>query len=70
MRNAKSNRGAKAVGPYSKSDQEAMEMLKTSGLLRPDVSLDQVIKLSEQLNAMGVPRGAFIFRDFLYRPCR
>lgn len=70
MKNAKSNRGAKAADPYSKSDQQAMEMLKSSGLLRPDVSLDQVIKLSEQLNAIGVARGAFIFRDFLYRPCR
>jgi len=70
MEKTKSKRPTKAARPDMNSEKEALEMLKTSGLLKNDISLDQMIKLSEQLNAIGVPRGAFIFRDFLYRPCR
>jgi hypothetical protein len=70
MKSEKSINATKAARADAVADKEAMEMLKTSGLLKPDVSLDQMMKLSQQLNALGVPRAAFIFRDFLYRPCR
>jgi hypothetical protein len=70
MKSEKSINATKAARTDAIADKEALEMLKTSGLLKPDVSLDQMMKLSQQLNALGVPRAAFIFRDFLYRPCR
>jgi hypothetical protein len=50
------------------SDAELLTMLKSSGILKPDVTLDELVKLSEKLAASPQARG-FIFRDFLYRPC-
>ena len=50
------------------SDAELLEMLKSSGILSPDVTLDELVKLSAKLPGSPQARG-FIFRDFLYRPC-
>jgi len=51
------------------SDAKLLEMLKGSGILAPDVTLDQLVKISAKLAASPEARG-FIFRDFVYRPCR
>ena len=70
MKKAKSTRRSKAAKPAdSKLEQEALEMLKSSGILKRNVSLDQMMKLSTKLTSVSTARGAFIFRDFLYRPC-
>ncbi len=49
-------------------DAEALELLKASGILNSNVTLDQIMKLSEQLKVSVALRG-FIFRDFIFRPC-
>ena len=51
-----------------KTDTELLAMLKASGILTPDVTLDELVKLSAKLGA-GTHAAGFIFRDFLYRPC-
>lgn len=51
------------------SDAEVLEMLKASGILNPSVTLDQLMNLSAKLNVPAEARSAFIFRDFVYRPC-
>jgi hypothetical protein len=50
------------------ADAEVLAMLKASGILNPDVTLDELVKLSQKLAISPQARG-FIFRDFLYRPC-
>jgi hypothetical protein len=50
-------------------DAELLAMLKASGILNPDVTLDEVMKLSAKLEIAGAGLRGFIFRDFLYRPC-
>jgi len=51
------------------SDADMLELLKSSGILNPDVTLDKVMSLSERLDLDAVAARGFIFRDFLYRPC-
>jgi ribosome-associated protein YbcJ (S4-like RNA binding protein) len=50
------------------ADAELLTMLKASGLLNPNVTLDELMKLSAKLDVGAQARG-FIFRDFIYRPC-
>jgi hypothetical protein len=50
-------------------DAKVLKMLKASGILNPDVTLDQLMKLSAKLNIPGSAARGFIFRHFLYRPC-
>ena len=52
------------------SDAEALKMLKQSGILNSDVTLEEVFDLSEKLATVVEARGSFIFRDFVYRPCK
>lgn len=71
------NAGSSATGRKAKArqlaqpkpDAEAMKIIEASGILNSDVTLDQIMELSAQLNTVVEARGAFIFRDFLYRPC-
>jgi hypothetical protein len=51
-------------------DADALKILKESGILNPDVTLEEMFKLSEKLAAVVEARGSFIFRDFVYRPCK
>jgi hypothetical protein len=56
--------------PDEPSDAEFLEMLKASGILNPNVTLDQLMQLSSKLNVPAQARaGAFIFREFVFRPC-
>jgi hypothetical protein len=50
-------------------DVEVLKMLKESGILNPDVTLDQLLKVSAKLDIPGSAARGFIFRHFLYRPC-
>jgi len=50
-------------------DAKVLEMLKASGILKPDVTLDQLMKISAKLDVPGAAARGFIFRHFLYRPC-
>lgn len=53
----------------SKLDAEALEVIKASGILNHNVTLDQIMELTDKLNSIVEARGAFIFQDFLFRPC-
>jgi hypothetical protein len=50
-------------------DAEALEMLKASGILNRNVTLDQLMDLSAKLSDSGVAARGFIFTHFLYRRC-
>jgi len=50
-------------------DAKVLEMLKTSDILQPDVTLDQLMKISAKLDIPGSAARNFIFRHFLYRRC-
>lgn len=52
-----------------KTTAEAWEMLKASGILNRDLTVDQIMELSEQLSTGLEERGVFVFTHFLYRPC-
>jgi hypothetical protein len=47
------------------SDAKALQILKRSGILNSDVTLDRIMKLSKDLKHLTVAPEAFIFRDFL-----
>jgi hypothetical protein len=55
-------------------DRQAMEMIRTSGVLNPNMTLDSIMALTERLAAIG-PAGAvsarhtdtFIHRHFIYK---
>ena len=51
------------------SDAELLAMLKASGILNPNVTLDEVMKLSAKLEVAAAGRRGFIFRRFVYRRC-
>jgi hypothetical protein len=51
------------------SDAAALQMLKTSGMLNRNVTLDQLMKLSAKLKVPGAAARGFIFGHFLYRDC-
>jgi hypothetical protein len=50
-------------------DADTLKVIKTSGILNNDITLDQLMNLSRELNSFVEARSAFIFRHFLYRPC-
>jgi hypothetical protein len=50
-------------------DAAALQMLKTSGMLNRNVTLDQLMKLSAKLKVPGAAARGFIFGHFLYRDC-
>jgi hypothetical protein len=50
-------------------DAKVLKMLKASRILKPDVTLDQLMEISARLNIPGSAARGFIFRHFLYRPC-
>jgi hypothetical protein len=60
---------AKAKPRKGQLDSDALKMLKESGILHPDVTLEQLLDLSEKLDVVVEARRGFIFRDFIYRPC-
>lgn len=50
-------------------DDEALRVLLASGILKSDVTIEQLAELSERLSKDTVLEAGFIFRDFLFRPC-
>jgi hypothetical protein len=50
-------------------DAKILEMLKSSGILNRDVTLDQLMEISGRLNIPAAAARGFLFRHFLYRPC-
>ncbi len=50
-------------------DTEVLEMIKASGILNQDITLDQLMELAEQVGVGTGFSAAFIFKHFLYRPC-
>jgi hypothetical protein len=59
------------ASPENQPDAEALQLLKDSGLLNQDVTLEKVMSLSEELNQTqgGAANLSFIFRDFIFRSC-
>ena len=66
----RSAKSAGAVTAERKRDLEAIALIRSSGILNPDVKLDAVLKLSEQLNAEAQAKGhIFIFRNVVLVEC-
>jgi hypothetical protein len=49
-----------------KLDAKALQILKKSGILNPNVTLDQLMDLSRKLNHLMAKPEAFIYRDFIF----
>jgi hypothetical protein len=63
-------RGSRKVTDAPKRDAAAIAMIQASGLLNPNATLDDILKVSEQLKARAAPAGAvFIFTQFVFRDC-
>ena len=63
-------RKAGKVPDTRKRDAAAIALIRESGLLNPSATLDDVLKVSEQLRAGATAQGAvFIFTQFVFRDC-
>jgi hypothetical protein len=47
------------------TDAKALEILKKSGILNPNVTLDQLMNVSKELGHLMAKPAAFIYKDFL-----
>jgi hypothetical protein len=61
---------SRKVAEDRKRDAAAIALIKKSGVLNRDATLDDILKFSERLNARAAPAGAiFIFTQFVFRDC-
>jgi hypothetical protein len=59
-----------AAAAQRKRDLEALALIKSSGILKPNAKLDAVLKLSGRLGAEARARGhIFIFSNVVFREC-
>jgi hypothetical protein len=61
---------ASAASPPRKQDLDAIALIRSSGILNPNARLDEVLKLTERLNAEAQAKGhVFIFRNVVLVEC-
>ena len=66
----RSSKPQAAAAAQRKRDLEALALIKSSGVLKPNAKLDAVLKLSERLGAEARARGhIFIFRNVVFLEC-
>jgi hypothetical protein len=66
---AKSAKSRRALEQRER-DLAAIAMIKASGILNPNVKLDDLLRLSERLNREAAAAGhIFIFRNVVFREC-
>ena len=69
MAKKRSSGSRKKRGPTGAAlDSRVLEVMKASGILKPDVTLEQLAGVSQQLST-GIAARGFIFKQFVYRRC-
>jgi len=63
-------RGSRKVPDARKRDAAAIALIRQSGLLNPNATLDDILRVSERLKAGATAQSAvFIFTQFVFRDC-
>ena len=66
----RSTKPAAAAAAQHKRDLDAITLIRSSGILNPHAKLDEVLKLTERLNATTQAKGhIFIFTNVVFSKC-